>query len=325
MTSIEQAAKRLEQLRRAGAVTAEGTGAPKTVAEGSGEPVEKIPTPEAAVRGLEARAAAVSTAAPPPEPTAARRPQAHNPQQRVEFDLEGLKAKGFITPDAPRSQIADEFRLIKRPVIRNVRGTPGTRIANGNLIMVTSALPREGKTFTAINLAMSLAMEINTTVLLVDGDVAHPDLPNILGVPMPSAPGLLDLLTRDGLDVGDVLLRTNVDNLMFLPAGRQQRRATELLASEQMASIVRELGARYSDRMIIFDSPPLLATTESRVLAMHMGQILMVVAADSTRQQSVDLALSAIESCEVVMMMLNKANHTDVGAYYDYYAGDAAG
>jgi Mrp family chromosome partitioning ATPase len=160
-------------------------------------------------------------------------------------------------------------------------------------------------------------------VLLVDGDVAHPDLPKTLGVP--SAPGLLDLLTRDGLDVGDVLLRTNVDNLMFLPAGRQQRRATELLASEQMVSIVRELGARYSDRMIIFDSPPLLATTESRVLATHMGQILMVVAADSTRQQSVDLALSAIESCEVVMMMLNKANHTDVGAYYDYYAGDAAG
>jgi exopolysaccharide/PEP-CTERM locus tyrosine autokinase len=188
--------------------------------------------------------------------------------------------------------------------------------------MVTSALPGEGKTFTAVNLAMSIAAEFNNTVLLIDGDVAHPTLPNLLGVP--SEPGLLDLLTRDGVDVSDALVRTNVDKLTVMPAGARQRRATELLASEQMATLLRELSSRYADRIIIFDSPPLLATTEARVLATHMGQIVMVVAADATSQNAVSHALQTVESCEIVMMVLNKASRTDVGTYYGYYADDAA-
>jgi receptor protein-tyrosine kinase len=325
MTLIEQAAKRLEELRRAGAETAGDASGAGEAADNRQTRPERLPTPEAAMRGLDTRASVATTTAPGPTADAGgprRTAPLPGQQRRVEIDLEGLKARGFVTPDTPRSQIADEFRIIKRPIIRNAHGTSGVRMAKGNLIMVTSALPREGKTFTAINLAMSMAMEVNTTVLLVDGDVAHPDLPNLLGVP--TAPGLLDVLTRDDLDIGDVLVRTNIDNLMVLPAGSQHRRATELLASEQMASILRELAARYADRLIIFDSPPLLATTEARVLATHMGQIVMVVAADSTRQQAVNLALSTIESCEMVMMMLNKASQTEVGAYYEYYAGDAA-
>jgi exopolysaccharide/PEP-CTERM locus tyrosine autokinase len=165
---------------------------------------------------------------------------------------------------------------------------------------------------------MSIAMELDNTVLLVDGDVAHPMLPTLLGIP--TSPGLLDLLTRDDLDVSDALLRTNVEKLTVLPAGSRQRRATELLASEQMAALLRELASRYSDRIIIFDSPPLLATTEARVLATHMDQIVMVVAAESTTQQAVNHALTAIESCEIVLLMLNKARRTDVGTYYGYYA-----
>ena len=239
----------------------------------------------------------------------------------MQLDLIGLAKRGFVTPDAPKSQIADEFRIIKRPIIANARGTSDTKIANGNLVMVTSALPAEGKTFTAVNLAMSVAMELDTTVLLVDGDVAHPDLPRQLGVP--ASPGLLDVLTRDDIDIGDALVRTNIENLSVLPAGAPHRRATELLASEQMAMLLRELAARYADRIIIFDSPPLLATTEARVLATHMGQIVMVVAADSTRQHAVNLALAAIESCPNVLMLLNKAEKTDVGTYYGYYADEA--
>lgn len=325
MTLIEQAAKRLEELRRAGAETAADASDAGEAADNRQVRSESLPTPEAAMRGRDTLSSVATTTAPVPTADAGglrRTAPLKGQQRRVEIDLESLKSRGFVTPDTPRSQIADEFRIIKRPIIRNAHGTSGVRIAKGNLIMVTSALPREGKTFTAINLAMSLAMEVNTTVLLVDGDVAHPDLPNLLGVP--TAPGLLDVLTRDDLDISDVLVRTNIDNLMVLPAGSQHRRATELLASEQMGSILRELAARYSDRLIIFDSPPLLATTEARVLATHMGQIVMVVAADSTRQQAVNLALSTIESCEMVMMMLNKASQTEVGAYYEYYAGDAA-
>ena len=139
---------------------------------------------------------------------------------------------------------------------------------------------------------------------------------------MPRGPGLLDLLTRDDVDVGDTLIRTNVAKLTIMPAGTRHPRATELLASEQMAGLLRELGSRYHDRIIIFDSPPLLATTEARVMASHMGQIVMVVSADQTTQHAVKTALTTIESCEVVLMMLNKASRTEVGTYYGYY-GDA--
>ncbi len=248
-----------------------------------------------------------------------RRSDGHE-QSRIEIDLERLKARGFVTPDAPKSQIADEFRVIKRPIIHNARRTAASAIRNGNLIMVTSALPGEGKTFTAVNLALSVAMELDTTVLLVDGDVAHPELPRVLGTP--GSPGLLELLTTNELDVSDAIVRTNVDNLSVLPAGAHHRRATELLASEQMAIVLHELATRYPDRIVIFDSPPLLPTTEARALALHMGQIVMVVAADSTRQHAVNLALATIENCDIVLMMLNKADKTDVGTYYGYYADD---
>ena len=110
----------------------------------------------------------------------------------------------------------------------------------------------------------------------------------------------------------------------MLPAGTRHRRSTELLASEQMASLLRELASRYPDRIIIFDSPPLLATTEARVLATHMGQIVMVVAADATSQHAVNQALATIESCDIVLMALNKASRTDVGTYYGYYGDDEA-
>jgi protein-tyrosine kinase len=163
-------------------------------------------------------------------------------------------------------------------------------------------------------------MEYDNTVLLIDGDVAHPSLPDLLGVP--PSPGLLDLLIRDDLDIADALIQTNIEKLTVLPAGSRHRRATELLASEKMAILLRELASRYPDRMIIFDSPPLLATTEARVMSTHMGQIVMVVAADATAQHTVRQALATIENCEVVLMMLNKAAKTDVGAYYGYPADD---
>ena len=330
MSLIEQAAKRLEELRRAGAeiddVTGNAAEPPREGAPATGT----IPTPEAAMRELGAGSAVAATrTAPRTEPrddgkpvrAVPGRPTPRQSQPRLELNLERLKNQGMITPDAPRSQIADEFRVIKRPLVRNALARHGTPVMNGNLLMVTSSLPGEGKTFTAINLALSIAMELDTTVLLVDGDVAHPDFPKRLGIQ--NSPGLLDLLTRDDLEVGDVLVRTNIENLSIIPAGSHHRRATELLASEQMAILLRELTSRYPDRIVIFDSPPLLATTEARVLATHMGQIVMVVAADSTRQQVVNLALSTIENCDLVLMVLNKADKTDVGSYYGYYGDDA--
>lgn len=304
MTSlIEKAAQRLDQLRQAGAVVPDAL------------PVGAAPVAEA---GREAPAAAVSVGAPVATPAATPEPKVMS--RSVEIDLDKLHAAGFVTPQAQRSLAADEFRVIKRPLLDNASGKSAAPVANGNLIMVTSAMPGEGKSFTAINLAMSMAMELDYRVLLVDADVAKPSLMKTLG--LPPGPGLLDLLLDPRADMADVMLRTNVEKLTLLPSGSPHPRATELLASDAMNALVEEMGRRYEDRIIIFDSPPLLLTTESRVLATHMGQIVMVVQAEKTLQSQVRHALTTIESCPVKMLVLNQARGGDQAAYgYGYGYG----
>ena len=291
-TLIEKAAQRLDQLRQAGVAMPEPAVAQPPVVAGVQAPrVEQVPASESS-------------------PVS----------RRIEFDLDRLHSMGFVTPAAPRSLAADEFRVIKRPLLDNASGKSAAPVANGNLIMVTSAMPGEGKSFTAVNLAMSMAMELDYRVLLVDADVAKPSLMKTLG--LPPSPGLLDLLLDKRTDMADVMLRTNVEKLTLLPSGTPHPRATELLASDAMTSLVEEMGRRYPDRVIIFDSPPLLLTTESRVLATHMGQIVMVVQAEKTLQSQVRHALTTIEACPVKMMVLNQARGGDQAAYgYGYGYG----
>jgi protein-tyrosine kinase len=234
------------------------------------------------------------------------------------IDLNRLKKMGAIIPDSEKSQVAEEFRIIKRPLLANAFGDGTARARNGNLIMITSSLPGEGKTFCAINLAMSMAMEMDRTVLLVDADIARPRIPEYLG--LHADKGLLDVLREKDLNLSDVLIKTNIAKLTVLPAGRTYKRATELLASSAMTHLIEDIGNRYPDRIIIFDSPPLLATSEASVLASHMGQIVMVVEAERTSQEAITEALNHIRSCEVVGMLLNKttpAPGTDY--YYGYY------
>lgn len=168
-----------------------------------------------------------------------------------------------------------------------------------------------------MNLALSIAMERDSTVLLVEGDPTRPALAEMLGIP-PSR-GLMDLLVDPTLDVSDVMMRTNLGRLSFIPAGTRQEHATELLASSVMEKLVEQLYERYPDRVILFDSPPLLAAPEPRVLAQHMGQIVYVVEAEQTAQSTVSEALSTIESCPVVLAVLNKSSSRDDGYYYSYY------
>lgn len=310
MSLIEQAAQRLEQLRQAGVdiPTAQ-------VSEVKPDPKNVSVSP--------AITKAKTAVEEPPQPVV------HSPEmsisRRVEVDLNALAKSGFIRPDAPRSQLADEYRVIKRPLIDNAMGKSATPIKDGNLIMITSALPGEGKTFTAANLAMSIAMELDHTVMLVDADVARPSLLNKLG--LPNARGLLDVLVNDSIDLSQVLLRTNVEKLTILPSGTQHVRATELLASEAMTRLLEEMATRYSDRIIIFDSPPLLVTTEARTLASHMGQVVMVVKAEGTTLSDVKHALATIEACPIKLMLLNQAAVSRQDAYgygYGYGYGNTA-
>jgi exopolysaccharide/PEP-CTERM locus tyrosine autokinase len=357
MTSlIEKAAERLEQLRRAGldgappeqqpaapapapapaptaakaAATPAAPAAPIAAAPVAAAPVAAAPVAPAEPTPWAQPAAAPQSSAPASAPAAAG-PRADAPadpqrpiSKAVSLDLAALGAAGFVTPDIPRSPIANQFRVIKRPLLVNAAGRGASVVQAGNLIMVTSAMAGEGKTFNAINLAMSIAMEQDHRVLLVDADVARPSLSRVLG--LPPGPGLLDLLVDSRVEMSDAMLRTNVDKLSLLPSGTPHPRATELLASDAMTHLIEEMARRYPDRIIIFDSPPLLLTTEARVLATHMGQIVVVVQAERTLQTQVRHALTTIEACPVKLMLLNQVRGGDQDAYgygYGYGQGPA--
>lgn len=235
----------------------------------------------------------------------------------VDINLNRLNQLGMVTHHGGRTAVAEDFRIIKRPLLRNARGEGPTPIRHGNLIIVTSALPGEGKTYCAVNLAMSIAMEMDITVLLVDADVARPSLLKVLG--LEPEPGMMDVLLNDQLGLPDVILKTNVATLSILPAGRANKHATELLASRNMSGLLTEIAERYADRIVIFDSPPLLITTEASVLAAQMGQVVLVVEAEKTTQHAVREALRQLEQCPHINLIYNKTRAFPGNEYYGYY------
>ncbi|MGH1374008.1 MAG: XrtA-associated tyrosine autokinase [Cellvibrionaceae bacterium] len=243
------------------------------------------------------------------------------PVHKIPVDV--LAERGMITPQKPRSRIADEYRAIKRPLLQNIENKGAATIENANLIMVTSALPGEGKTFTAINLAMSMATEQDRTVLLVDADVTKASAARVLGIP-DDCEGLIDLLEDPEKEFSDILIHTNLPKLRILPAGHLHEHATELLASESMHRLMEELSNRYPNRVIIFDSPPLLMTTESSVLSSFMGQIVYVVAAEQSSQEAVNEAIQHLSEDKAIGVVLNKARQNPLvshGYGYGYSYG----
>ena len=312
MSIIERAAKRIDEARGAAAPATGVT--PESAVARTPAPVAFAPVPPVLP----------PVAVTPPVPVhtdiepvvAAPKQSAH----RVELDLARMRQLGLVTAASGRTTLLEDFRIIKRPLLQRAFSERGPTDKPGNLIMVTSSLPGEGKTFCAINLAMSIAMELDHTVLLIDADVARPSVLRTLG--LPAQRGLMDMLLDDKLDLSDVMLRTNVDTLSILPAGTSTPHATELLASSAMAALVHEIAHRYPDRIVIFDSPPLLLTSESRVLASHMGQIAMVVESETTTQHAVKEALRQLEGCSNVNLIYNKMrSFPGIEETYDYNYG----
>jgi len=320
MSIIEQATRRLEELRRAGIDVPSWAPTPGSDAAALGGPtlpLGRLPVGPAAAAPVAAPAddieLAPRTIAPPKAPRAPGGPRS----REVQIDLGRLAAEGYLTPVDPRMGLAEELRAVKRPIIEHAQQAREAGKSQGNLIFVTSALPGEGKTYCAINLAMSIAMEVDHSVLLVDADVVRPSVMSRLGVE--GELGMLDVLTKPSLDLSEVLMRTNIPKLSLLPAGRPTDKSTELLASVAMERLLADLAERYPDRIVIFDGPPLLATSESRVLAARMGQVLMVVQAQKTAQSSVARAFADIEACETVWCVLNKAATSRAATGYERY------
>lgn len=237
------------------------------------------------------------------------------PKHKVDPQL--LIKAGLLAPMDHAEPVADEFRRIKRPLITNATKSLEMGGDHMNVIMITSALPNAGKTFCSINLAVSMSLERELNVLLVDADVAKRHISREIG--LADAPGLIDLLLDESCSIDEALVRTDLNDIQVLPAGRHHPQATELLASERMSRIIGELATRYSDRIILLDSPPLLITSEAQALASQVGQIVLVVEAGETTQQSLLQTIEVLDREKAINVILNKSRHS---SQFGYYGGD---
>ncbi len=237
----------------------------------------------------------------------------------IEINWKHLSDLGFVAPGSSNTEAIEEYRNIKRPLVNNAFGNGSEGIIRSNLILITSSLPGEGKTFTAINLALSIANELDKKVLLIDADVARPSVSKTLGINQ--SPGLIEYLDGADINFSDIIIRTSIPGLSVIPAGKLHNFSTELLSSNKMALFVEELSNRYPDRIVIFDSPPLLAATQAEVLARLVGQVVLVIEAEKTLQNVVMEAVGKLISCDVVLAVFNKTKRNLDINYYGYGYG----
>ncbi len=269
----------------------------------------------------QAPAASQAAAAPQtsePAPARAAAAPAASPATVI-LDRATLRSAGLMPPEEELDIITRQYRKIKHPLVARAMGRGVPREPKGFLIMIASAMSGEGKTFTAMNLALSLSLEKDLNVLLVDADAPKPHLTRVMG--LANAQGLLDVLRDPQLDVESLIHATNVRALSFLPLGVCGDDATELLSSARMERMGALLGQRDSHRIVVFDSPPLLQTTESPALARVAGQIVVVVRADSTPQPVLLDALNTLQGHAAVSLVLNQSRQSGTAPYY-YYGYD---
>jgi exopolysaccharide/PEP-CTERM locus tyrosine autokinase len=300
MSLVEQALKKLQASRGGVAPSAEPARVPAPA-----------PAPARATSNTGDTARHAALAAPVPARS----------DRVVAIDRDALRSAGLMPSAEAERVVTQQFRQIKRPLVANAVGRGATALPNGHIIMLASALPGDGKTFTSLNLALSMALEKDVRVLLVDADVAKMHISRALGVA--GEPGLLDVLRDQSVDIESVILNTDVPNLSILPAGKPTETATELLASSRMADIIARFGAADRQRIVLFDTPPLLLTTESRVLASSAGQVVLVIGAGSTPQKAVFDALDLLGEGKPVSLVLNQCDEGSDQGYYDYYGQQA--
>ncbi len=237
--------------------------------------------------------------------------------KHMEIDLERLEELGFVTLTNARRQINEEYREIKRKLIQNAFGPLSNTLNNSNIIMVTSARPSEGKTFTAVNLALSIAAEQDKTVLLVDADVLKPNVLRTLA--LGERTGLMDYLLNDTDNISNVIYRTNVPKLRIIPAGTTHHLSTELLASGIMSETVNEFSNRYKDRVVIIDTPPIIGINESAVLASFAGQAVIVVEEGRSKLHDIQQSVERLNPDMAIGFVVNKSiANTETGGYYGY-------
>lgn len=247
--------------------------------------------------------------------------QAIEPTKKISVDLDRLVENGFLPGGFDRDVIADQFRRIKRPILQSAFEVDLPVGENANVIMMASAMPGAGKSFCAFNLAQSISIERDASAVLVDADVLKPSISRALG--LQAEIGLIDYLLDPSMELADILVATDLQGIIAIPAGHKHPEATELLASRRMQELVAQLSARFADHAVVFDTPPLLITNEAQVLAEKVGQIVLVIEARVSSQESVLRALSLLNHDKPINAILNKSRSASVSGYhsddYGYY------
>jgi exopolysaccharide/PEP-CTERM locus tyrosine autokinase len=266
--------------------------------------------------------AVLADTAPAPQAKAAVLPRKRN-TKFAKIDRNLLRAGNFIDPEGPVTGLSEEFRIVKRQLLLAARGGKGYEpLEHGERILVCSAHPNEGKTYCSINLALSMASEKDNHVLLVDADFAKPSVLKTFGIE--HSAGLMDALADRTCDVESLIIETDIPGLTILPAGAQTNQDTEYLAASRTAEIIEQLTLNDPTRIIIFDSPPALAASPASVLALHVGQTVMVVNADNTTDSALRDALSLLSGCEHIQLLLNRAKFSPTGRKFGNYYGYGA-
>ncbi|HTO40745.1 MAG TPA: AAA family ATPase [Rhizomicrobium sp.] len=286
------------------------------------DPAPATPAQSPATQQPSAQGVAAAPAAPAPRAAATSAQPSAVVSHPVRLNLTRIRQSQIVTPDNASSTTYNEFRAIKRKLLPMARGAGGTAMVN-NVFMVTSALPGEGKTFTAMNLAISLAAERNLHVVLIDGDVVRASLDAYFDGA--NGRGLTELLNGK-CDISEVMHRcVDIPNLRVIFAGKHDAGSPELLASKRMADICQDLSTRYPDRIVLIDAPPVLAAAEPAAIIPHMNHVIMVVAAQHPSRHHVEEALTRISAARNVVMLFNKSpqwRHTSAASYYYYYRKD---
>ena len=269
---------------------------------------------QAAATKVAADATSVAAVPPAAPAVATRVVDAGKPLKRITLDRAVLRAEGYLAEENRERHFADHFRRIKRPLIEKALSQGES--AERRVVMITSALPGEGKTFSSINLALSMSLERDVSVLLVDCDVAKRHISDILGLGKDL--GLLDALADESVDIGSLVVETGVPGFSVLPAGRRVETMAELLSSNRMKQLMGELCRHDPRRIVLLDSPPLLITNEGRALVKFAGQVVLVVRAGRTPQHAVQDAVALTGAHQAGGIILNEAGGGGADGYYGY-------
>jgi receptor protein-tyrosine kinase len=236
------------------------------------------------------------------------------------LDLNALERAGLVVGRKLRTRISEEFRITVGTILRSIKSTYTPGRGAGNLLMVTSARPGEGKSFTALNLAGSIAQHTQREVLLVDVDAKQQSLSDLLGVG--ERPGLIDLATTPSIRIEDYILNTAIANLFVLPVGirrTESGESAEGTVARPITAMIERLGRRFPNHLIILDAPPCLSTSDPSTLATFVGQIVLVVEAEKTQRAEILASLDLLKACPTVTLLLNKIRVTTsytFGAYH---------